>query len=118
VDGKTYWLSPEIPPLSRIASQVFLLPGFDEFMLGYTDRSPALTPQHAGKICPGSNGMFTPTIVIDGQVLGTWKRTLKKHVADITPSHFNRFPKTRQDDLNRAAERYGSFLGLSAKVAT
>jgi Winged helix DNA-binding domain len=117
VDDKTYWLSAEIPSLGRTPSQVFLLPGFDEFMLGYTDRSAALAPQHANKICPGSNGMFTPTIVIDGQVAGTWKRTLKKTLVNITPSHFNRFTKAQQDALSHAAERYGNFVRLPAKVA-
>ena len=39
-------------------------------MLGYTDRSAALEVRHGPKIQPGSNGMFKPTIVIDGKVMG------------------------------------------------
>ena len=49
-----------------------LLPGFDEFVLGYADRSQVLDPEHADRICPGNNGIFRPTIVRDGQVVGTW----------------------------------------------
>ena len=49
-----------------------LLPGFDEFVLGYADRTQVLDPEHADRICPGNNGIFRPTIVRDGQVVGTW----------------------------------------------
>jgi len=55
-----------------------LLPGFDEYLLGYSDRSAVLDPADAQRICPGGNGMFSPTMVIDGHVTGTWKRTFKK----------------------------------------
>jgi hypothetical protein len=49
-----------------------LLPGFDEFVLGYADRTQVLEAEHADRICPGNNGIFRPTIVRDGQVVGTW----------------------------------------------
>jgi hypothetical protein len=51
-----------------------LLPGFDEFVLGYADRSAVLDPAHADRIVPGGNGVFRPTVVRDGRVVGTWKR--------------------------------------------
>jgi winged helix DNA-binding protein len=50
-----------------------LLPGFDEFVLGYGERADILDPVHADRIVPGGNGMFRPTVVRDGRVVGTWK---------------------------------------------
>jgi hypothetical protein len=50
-----------------------LLPGFDEFVLGYGERAEILDPEHADRIVPGGNGVFRPTIVRDGRVVGTWK---------------------------------------------
>jgi hypothetical protein len=50
-----------------------LLPGFDEFVLGYGERAEILDPAHADRIVPGGNGMFRPTVVRDGRVVGTWK---------------------------------------------
>ncbi|WP_051086130.1 winged helix DNA-binding domain-containing protein [Actinomycetospora chiangmaiensis] len=49
-----------------------LLPGFDEFVLGYADRSQVLDPAHADAIVPGGNGVFRPTVVRDGRIVGTW----------------------------------------------
>jgi hypothetical protein len=45
-----------------VSNSSFLLPGFDEYMLGYKDRSAALHTDHTQKIVPGSNGMFLSTI--------------------------------------------------------
>jgi hypothetical protein len=83
VEGTEYLLDPETPDrLAALGEQadepghagaVHLLPGFDEFVLGYADRSAVLDPAHAEKIVPGSNGMFRPTVVDAGRVVGTWR---------------------------------------------
>ena len=74
--GTSYWLSPETAALldDGVPGQrtVLALPGFDEFVLGYTDRSLVLPPEHAQKIVPGGNGVFKKAIVAGGEVVGTW----------------------------------------------
>jgi len=78
LDGVTYHLSPATlaqPSHNRI---VRLLPGFDEYLLGSGDRSAALAPEHGHAVVPGGNGMFKPTIVANGEVVGTWRRTLTR----------------------------------------
>jgi len=72
VADTTYYLAPNLRPAE--SSQAYLLPGFDEFILGYADRSAALDPANAERICPGGNGLFRPTVVLDGRVVGTWQR--------------------------------------------
>ncbi len=85
VDGSQYWMSRETADLItgrdlRAGRElpgtrsVLLLPGFDEFLLGYADRSAALAAEHAPFIVPGNNGMFKSTVVTGGTVAGTWRR--------------------------------------------
>ena len=116
VSNNNYWHSPNI----RIDNQAsaFLLPGFDEFMLGYKDRSPALIAEHAHKIVPGGNGMFKPTIVIDGQVVGTWKKIERRTGAQLELDAFESFDDTHRARLERAVKRYGDFLDLSVTIIT
>ncbi|WP_213814990.1 winged helix DNA-binding domain-containing protein [Glaciihabitans sp. dw_435] len=78
-DGTTYWMTRDEmdaagPAPSRASGRVHLLPGFDEYLLGYTDRSLALTPEHFDRVVPGTNGIFLPIIVSRGRVVGTWRR--------------------------------------------
>ena len=61
-EGVSYWLAPATAELLDGvvpgARSVLLLPGFDEFLLGYTDRSHVLDPEQADKVVPGGNGVF------------------------------------------------------------
>lgn len=95
---------------------VVLLPGFDEYMLGYKDRSAALHRDHSDKIVPGGNGMFLATIVVDGRIVGTWKRTIRSKTVTITPALFpgHTIPATHTKLLGAAAKRYGTFIGREA----
>ncbi|WP_400998570.1 winged helix DNA-binding domain-containing protein [Agromyces sp. GXQ0307] len=56
-------------------SGALALAGFDEYYLGYADRSPVCDPKFGDLVIPGGNGVFQPVLVLDGRVVGTWKRT-------------------------------------------
>jgi len=54
------------------APHVVLVPGFDEWVLGYQDRSLVATGPMLDALVPGGNGVFRPAILLDGRVVGTW----------------------------------------------
>lgn len=115
--GAGYWLSPETAALLDGgvlgARSVLALPGFDEFLLGYTDRSLVLPPEHADKIVPGGNGVFKKTIVAGGAVVGTWSAAGNRRGA-VVPEPFDGGglrPAARKSFELQAA-RYRRFLGL------
>ena len=64
---------------------VHLLSGFDEYLLGYQDRSAVLAPEWADRIVPGNNGVFQPTIVSNGFVVGRWHRAGSPSTGDGAP---------------------------------
>ena len=112
VDGTTYWVAADTP--REVADEpvgIVLLPGFDEYLLGYKDRSAVLPKEHVDGVVPGQNGMFLPMVVVDGQVVGTWRRQVKKTTVEVT---FNPFVPGDEVDAwaGEPAERYGAFLGL------
>ncbi len=117
INGETYWRPASAPTVPQDAPTLYLLPGFDEYLIGYRDRSDILDPTYADRICPGGNGIFYPTIVSDGQVVGTWKRTLKKGTVTITPQPFITLSEAERHAFAEAAQRYGAFLGLSVVLA-
>jgi hypothetical protein len=112
VADRAYWMPCEAPEINHATPSVHLLPGFDEYLLGYRDRSAVLDPAYAQRICPGGNGMFNPTLVIDGVVTGTWKRTFKGGAVVIEPAPFQPLTAAENEALSAAADRYGRFLGL------
>ncbi|MGK5518657.1 winged helix DNA-binding domain-containing protein [Micromonospora sp. URMC 107] len=95
---------------------LLVLPGFDEYLLGFKDRSLMLDPDHADAIVPGRNGVFQPTVVRDGRVVGTWKRVVGRTRVTATV-----FPLAPLDERTRARVtgalgRYAAFLGLPPRV--
>ena len=116
IADQTYWLVSSLPTkVKPPTASSYLLPFFDEYLVGYKDRTAVLDPQFVKQTNAGG-GMLNPTIVIDGQIVGTWKRTLQKDSVVITPSWFTKPTKSDQHALERAAQQYGTFLGLSAVI--
>ena len=118
VDGIAYWMVQSMPVRSGDLPDVVLLPGFDEYMLGYRDRSAALDPEHAQKIVPGNNGMFMSTLVSNGRIVGTWKRTIKKNSVVVALSPFTTLSKAEESGAAAAAACYGRFLGMPVNGAS
>lgn len=111
VDGVTCHLAPETLDLAPPEARVHLLPGFDEYLLGYGDRTAALSPEHADAIVPGANGVFKPTIVVDGEVVGTWRRTITARDILVEATPFGDLSGDIVDEVDVAAASYGSFMG-------
>ena len=105
VDGVEYFMHPQTTALldscrSR-AQGIFLLPGFDEYILGYQDRGAALPTEFTQRVVPGNNGMFQPTVIIDGKVMGTWKRTGRGSKQTVLATPFTSFSSTVQETIPR-----------------
>ena len=110
-DGQTCWLSPSLPAAKDASPTAYLLPVYDEYMVAYKDRSAVLEPAHA-KLAHAGNGIFSPAIVVDGQMVGTWNRTQKKRALVLTPYPFVPLSDAERHAYTLAAERYGAFRGV------
>jgi hypothetical protein len=106
--GVEYLMRPGLEPAG---DGVHALPGFDEYLLGYADRSAALAPEHADTIVPGGNGMFLPTLVVRGEVVGTWRRERGRRVVKVTAAPFAPLSGVAERGFAVAMRRYGRFLG-------
>jgi hypothetical protein len=113
--GADYWMSALQHSASDAPSTwgVHALPGFDEYLLGYRDRSDALPAEFANRIVPGGNGMFLPVIVSRGRVVGTWRRNQNGTTVEVSPEPFERLTAREATGFARAAAAYASFLGTT-----
>ena len=111
------WMASGAVSESAPPPRSHLLPGFDEFMLGYKDRSAALPARLADRIVPGGNGMFLSTLVIDGQVCGTWRRRTHRNSVRIEPSPFRRLAASGKRAFAIPAGRYAHFLDVPVTIA-
>jgi hypothetical protein len=111
--GVTYYLQEGLEPAG---AGVAALPGFDEYVLGYQDRTPALAAEHFEKIVPGGNGIFFPTVVVDGEIVGTWKRSETAKAIVVTISPFTALSAGALKGFASSISRYGDFAEKPVEV--
>ncbi len=116
VDDLTYWFSPSTSPAKEFAQTAYLLPNFDEYTVGYTDRNAVFDMVHASKL-DVRMGLLGYIMVLDGQIVGTWQRTIKKNEVIITPNLFTPLNEAETRAFTSAANRYGAFLDLPVHIA-
>jgi hypothetical protein len=117
IDGKAYWHAPSTLPKGSGASaaSLHLLPPFDEYLVGYRDRSAALDIEHNRTVI-AINGLFNASIVVDGRIAGLWKRNVGKSAVELALQPFRPLPKSRLPALRAVAKRYGAFVGMPVEV--
>jgi hypothetical protein len=116
IDGETYWINMASDGNIEIPDELYLLPGFDEYLLGYKDRKEVLNPEYSDRICPGGNGIFFPSVVVNGKTAGTWKRLIKKNKVFIKYSPFKAFSGTEKKAFEEKSILYGKYLGLEVEL--
>jgi len=115
LDGHTYWF-PESYLIKNKSATSYLLPNYDEYIVGYTDRNLIHNATHDQHLDARGNVLFQNTIVIKGQVKGTWKRTLKKDKVIVELAPFAKLTDPETQIVTQAIEQYGKFLGFQIKV--
>jgi hypothetical protein len=92
------------------------LPGFDEYLLGYKDRTLMASPSDLAAIIPGGNGVFRSTLVQAGRVRATWTRTLTRKGVTVTVQPLTSFTKRDHSAATKALEKYAAYLELPLTV--
>jgi len=108
--GSTKYLIPNSyskPTLEK--ASVHLLPAYDEFLISYRDRSSSLLEVN-NKRTVSDNGIFYPTIVVNGQVAGLWKRTFQKNQVIVSVSFFNPTDDSTIKKIEIKVRDFGRFL--------
>ena len=113
VDGKSYWRPASTPSMRDAGLTAYLLPTYDEYTIAYRDRSAYLDPAIAEV---ARNRDFTSSIVIDGRIVGMWKRTFSRGAVVIELAPFRPFTAAERDGIVAAARRFGEFLGMSVEL--
>ncbi len=93
---RDFWMKNDIKTPPAGDTSALLLPPFDEYVVSYKNRSEIIEDSHYGKVMT-KNGLFSPTIMLNGEIAGSWKKTNKKGVPLIELSFFEKTPKKIQE---------------------
>ncbi|WP_410813553.1 winged helix DNA-binding domain-containing protein [Micromonospora sp. 067-2] len=117
VEGEEMYVASALADAPRApVDDVLVLPGFDEYLLGYRDRSLMLDSAHRDAVVPGNNGIFQATVVRAGRVVGVWKRKISRSVVTVAVQPLTPLDAGQRARVERALGRYADFLGLPPRV--
>ncbi len=106
VEKQEYFFN-ECPSLeNKQPDEIHLLPVYDEFIMGYKDRSAIMTLKN------GAPFRYDSMILAGGQVIGTWKRTFLKNAIDMEVDFFKPLSKSQNRVFTEAVDRFSNFTKL------
>ena len=108
IEDKAYWFATSMPVPKAPSPSVYLLPNYDEYIVGYTDRSASFDALHTEKLDARGNVLFNHTIVVDGQIVGTWKRTFRKGAVVLAPTPFAPLTDAEKSCLRHSSRSFWS----------
>jgi winged helix DNA-binding protein len=116
IDDRTYWSDPSVPVSPSRVLTALLLPNYDEYFIGFKDRSAIGKRLAATAAASVSDAPFPHVVVVDGQIVGGWKRTLTKDSVTIELRVLARLTAAENRAVATAARRYAEFLGRSLEA--
>ncbi|WP_163409339.1 winged helix DNA-binding domain-containing protein [Flavobacterium ajazii] len=108
-DNQQYWLGKDHPNPDNFSESVHFLAAFDEYLISYKNRESSILLEHQPKAFT-KNGIFKPTIVENGKVIGTWKRTIKKDHVKIETDFFNQTEMSKKQILFEGIKSFKNYL--------
>ena len=117
VDGQSYWLAPDMPVTEAPSPTAHLLSNYDEYLMSTRDSTPFLEPAHL-PLLKASERTFPHCVVVDGRLVGSWRRQFKKNQVIITLNLFAPLGEEQLEAVHEAAGEYGRFLEMEAVVET
>ena len=110
LQGQAYWTMGE--RMARPRPSACLLPNYDEFFIGYRDRSAIGQRLNSTKIVTGGSALIGNVIVVDGQLVGGWRRSIGKDAVTLSLDIQAPLTAAEAKRLRGEIRRYCSFMGV------
>ena len=106
IEKEEYFLNPSASLPDKLPQKIHLLPIYDEYIMGYQDRSAIMILRNNAPF------RYDSMIILDGQVIGTWRRTILKNSIDLEVDFFTQLSKQQRALLDEAVHRLSEFMEL------
>jgi hypothetical protein len=116
IDGRSYWFAGAERRARTSALLTHLLPNYDEYFIGFKDRSAFGARLESAGVERKTSALSGQALIVNGQIVGGWKRTLVGETVIVEPRPLIRLNKAEQRAVGAAARKFGRFLELPAEI--
>ena len=111
-----YWVSADAPRLTTHALAVHLLPNYDEYFIGFRDRSAIGRRVRDTSTVTGGNALIPHVIVVNGELVGIWRRAFVKEAVVVFLEALAPLTARERGRIAAEARRFARFLDRPADV--
>jgi hypothetical protein len=115
-NGEDAWFDPRVTP--KRATCALLLPNYDEYFIGYKDRSAIGKRVGHTTAVTGGAANITHVALIDGELVGGWRRRADGKGVAVAIELWSELTPGESDKIARATKAFGRFLGVPVNVTT
>ena len=116
IGEQEYWMGPTTPVARLGRDAVHLLPNYDEYLSGHTDRSAIVDARYTPQLDARQNPLFNHPILSAGRVAGIWKRVIRPGSLAIQPKWLREPTRAETRQLGLAGQRLAAFYALSLEA--
>jgi hypothetical protein len=110
IEGVSCWSGLAATRRRSGGLRAHLLSIYDEYISSYRDRSAICAPVY-GKRLVGMGSALAYVLAVDGQIVGTWRRTFAKRVVRMEVTPFRKLTVPEKEADREATGRFLRFLG-------
>jgi len=109
LNEKRYFVPPDFELPSRVSAAAHLLPNYDEYFIGFKDRSAIGQRLGHSVLVTGGNALIAHVVAIDGQLVGGWRRGFEKGKTVLRFELMIKLNRKEYSSLKRAVERFAEY---------
>lgn len=116
IHGQIHWFPEGALPRQRKSLTAYLLPNYDEYFIGFKNRSAIGEVADKLGILSDDVSFLAHILILNGQVLGGWRRTLTQKAVTVELNPIVKLGRPEKLAITNAAERYAQFLDLKLEL--
>lgn len=102
--------------LPRITPSAHLLPNYDEYFIGFKDRSAIAERLGRATLVTGGNALIAHVAFVDGQLVGGWKRLVDGKATVVELYLLARLTREERQRVEAEVDRFEKFLGTPVRM--
>jgi hypothetical protein len=116
LNEKSYVAPPDFELPLKIPATVHLLPNYDEYFIGFKDRSAIGQRVGSSALVSGGNALIAHVVTVGGQLVGGWRRAYENGTTVLRFALMLELTRKERAGVKGAVERLAEYTGSA--VAT
>jgi len=111
LNEKSYLAPPDFELPSKVPVTAHLLPNYDEYFIGFKDRSAIGQRIKSSALVTGGNALIAHVVMVDGQLVGGWRRGYEGGKTVLRFELLVELTRSELSRLKRAVVRFAEYTG-------